>query len=158
LHVPHNYSRWSLSPIFFRSIKPPNQSWFQTQFYAMPFTVTVQTDLISFLWSKWPPNLWSSDLINLEGLDVKSSPAFRLTETRNCCISVLLSLLSWLWSIVTAMLVVLWLSQKRARRFSSRIHLQLPVLSLYVFNLKVLDVFFLSWICLYMFCCSTSMK
>ena len=110
MHVPHNYSRWSLSPIFFRSNKPPNQSWFQTQFYAMPFTVTVQTDLISFLWSKWPPNLWSSDLINLEGLDVKSSPAFRLTETRNCCISVLLSLLSWLWSIVTGMIVVIWLS------------------------------------------------
>jgi hypothetical protein len=110
LHVPHNYSRWSLSPIFFRSIKPPNQSWFQTQFYAMPFTVTVQTDLISFLWSKWPPNLWSSDLINLEGINVKSSPAFRLTETRNCCISVLLSLLSWLWSIVTGMIVVIWLS------------------------------------------------
>ena len=110
MHVPHNYSRWSLSPIFFRSIKPPNQSWFQTQFYAMPFTVTVQTDLISFLWSKWPPNLWSSDLINLEGINVKSSPAFRLTETRNCCISVLLSLLSWLWSIVTGMIVVIWLS------------------------------------------------
>ena len=110
MHVPHNYSRWSLSPIFFRSIKPPNQSWFQTQFYAMPFTVTVQTDLISFLWSKWPPNLWSSDLFNLEGINVKSSPAFRLTETRNCCISVLLSLLSWLWSIVTGMIVVIWLS------------------------------------------------
>jgi uncharacterized protein (UPF0212 family) len=32
--------------------------------------------------------------------------------------------------------------QKRTSCFSSRIHLQLPVLSLHVFNLKVLDVFF----------------
>jgi hypothetical protein len=32
--------------------------------------------------------------------------------------------------------------QERVSCFSSRIHLQLPVLSLHVFNLKVLDVFF----------------